>query len=276
MKVIDKYGPNTEQLKYPYLMAKGPNNKIIVRNHSTCQLVVFEEQLQYSHVMGRRGNGNGKFQTITGIAVDNKGYLYVADRDFNCIQKFMMNGQFVSQFGSKGTAEGHFNDPFGLVLSQSELLFVCDFYNHRIQVFRNEQFSYTFGKRGKEPGYFNCPRDLTLNSNEDQLFITEFSNHRIQVFTANGQFPSIFGNFTDIPFKLQSPTGIYYTPDNHLLISSFGNHCVLVFEEDGRFVSAIEGTYQGKKRFSKPCGVIMMNNGQIVIASNSTHKLVVF
>ena len=96
------------------------------------------------------------------------------------------------------------------------------------------------------------------------------------MFTANGQFLSIFGNFTDIPFKLQSPTGIYYTPDNHLLISSFGNHCVLVFEEDGRFVSAIEGTYQGKKRFSKPCGVIMMNNGQIVIASNSTHKLVVF
>ena len=107
--------------------------------------------------MGGRGNGNGKFQTITEIAVDNKGYLYVADCDLNCLQKFMMNGQFVSQFGSKGTAEGHFNDPFGLVLSQSKLLFVCDFYNHRIQVFRNEQFSYTFGKRGKEPGYFNCP-----------------------------------------------------------------------------------------------------------------------
>ena len=29
MKVIDKYGPNTEQLKYPYLMAKGPNHKIL-------------------------------------------------------------------------------------------------------------------------------------------------------------------------------------------------------------------------------------------------------
>ena len=274
VKVIDKYGPNNEQLKWPYLMAKGPNNELIVRNHSTCQLVIFDEQLQYSHVIG--GNGNGKFQCITGIAVDNKGYLYVADCDLHCIQKFIMSGQFVSQFGSKGTVEGQFNGPYGLVLSQSELLFVCDCYNHRIQVFRNEQFSYAFGQYGKEPGYFDCLSDLTLNSNEDQLFITDCNNHRVQVFTPNGQFLRIFGNFTDIPFKLQCPVGIYYTPDNHLLIGSHGNHYVLVFEEDLRFVSAIEGTYQGKKRFSCPCGVIMMNNGQIVIASGAADKLVVF
>ena len=276
VKVIDKYGPNNEQLKGPYLMAKGPNNEVIVRN-STCQLVIFDEQLQYSHVIGGRGYRNGKFQDITGIAVDNKGYLYVADGVLHCIQKFAKSGQFVSQFGSKGTAEGQFDMPFGLVLSQSELLFVCDHYNHRIQVFRNEQFSYTFGQYGKEPGYFNCPHDLTLNSNEDQLFITDYSNHRVQVFSLNGQFVRIFGNFTDIPFKLQCPIGIFYTPDNHLLIISRTNKCMFIFEEDGRFVSTIDlGTYQDKEMFHDPCVVIMMNNGQIVIASNVTHKLVVF
>ena len=275
VKVIDKYGPNNEQLQLPYLMAKGPNNEVIVRNYSTSQLVIFDEQLQYSHAIGGRGNGNGKFKSITGIAVDNKGYLYVADSQLHCIQKFTLNGQFVSQFGSEGTTEGQFNAPFGLVLSQSELLFVCDHNNHRIEVFKKEQYSYCFRQHDTKLGPIN-PTDLSLNSNEDQLFITEYSNHRIQVFTPSGQFLRIFGNFADVPFKLQNPVGIYYTPDNHLLISSYGNHCVLVFEEDGRFVSAIEGTYQGKKRFSYPCGVIMMDNGQIVIVSNSTHKLVVF
>ena len=273
VKVIDKYGPNNEDVKWPYFMARGPNNEL-VSNNSIDHLVVFDENLQYSHVIGGRGNGNGKFQLISGIAIENRGYLYVADHQLNCIQKVTMSGQFISQFGSKGTAESQFNCPHGLALSRSELLFVCDSDNHRIQVFRNEQFSYTFGQYGKEPGYFNHPRDLTLNSNEDQLFITDRDNHRVHVFTLNGQFLRTIGNFTDIPFKLQYPVGIYCTPDNHLLISSYGNHCVLVFEEDGRFVSAIEGTYQGKERFSEPCGVIMMNNGQIVIASG--HKLVVF
>jgi len=162
------------------------------------------------------------------------------------------------------------------VFSQSELLFVCDCGNHRVQVFKNELFSYTFGQYGKDPGSFNCPCDLTLNSNEDQLFITDCYNHRVQVFHPSGQFLKIFGIFTDIPFKLQNPVGIHHTPDNHLLISSFGNDLVFVFKEDGRFVSVIEGTYEGKKRFSGPCGVIMMNNGQIVVASQNSHKLVVF
>ena len=67
------------------------------------------------------------------------------------------------------------------------------------------------------------------------------------MFTPSGQFLRTFGNFTDIPFKLQCPVGIYYTPDNHLLISSYGNHCVLVFEEDGRFVLAIKGTYLSRQ-----------------------------
>ena len=276
VKVIDKYGPNNEQLKFVFLIARGLNNKIFVKNGSTNQLIVFDEQLQYSHVIGGSGKGNGKFLNITGIAVDNKGYLYVADCALHCIQKFTLTGQFVSQFGSIGTGEGQLNKPYGLVLSRSELLFVCEYGNHRIHVFNNEVFTYTFGRYGKESGRFNYPCELTLNSNEDQLFITDYNNHRVQVFTPSGQFLRLFGNFTDISFKLQSPVGIYYTPDNHLLISTRNNHCVLVFEEDGNFLSAIEGTYQGKKRFTNPCGVIMMDNGQIVIASSDTDKLVVF
>jgi len=148
---------------------------------------------------------------------------------------------------------------------------VCDSDNHRVQVFKNELFSYTFGQYGKDPGSFSGPHDLTLNSNEDQLFITDYYNHRVQVFTPNGQFLQIFGNFTNVPLKLQKPVGIHHTPDNHLLISSFKNDLVFIFK-DGRFVSAIEGIYQGKKEFSDPCGVIMMNNGQIVVATN---KLIV-
>ena len=85
-KIIDKYGPTNQQLNYPYLLAEGPNNELIVYDHSTKQLVVFDKHFQYSHVIGGAGSGNGKFQCITGIAVDKmKGYLYVADCNLHCI-----------------------------------------------------------------------------------------------------------------------------------------------------------------------------------------------
>ncbi|XP_065886759.1 E3 ubiquitin-protein ligase TRIM71-like [Dysidea avara] len=278
VKIIDKYGLTNRKLEWPYLLAKGPNNELIVRDNSTKQLVVFDKHFQYSHVIGGAGSGNGKFQWISGIAVDKKGYLYIADSDLHCIRKFKLNGNFISQFGSKGTANSQFQNPRGLVLSQSELLFVCDNGNNRIKVFQNEQFSYCFGQRGTEPGTFNGPVDLALNNSEDQLFITNGGNNRVQAFTLKGQFLKVIGDFTDVPFKLQSPIGIHYTPDGHLLVSSQNTHCVLVFEEDGKFISAIEGTYQGKKRFSNPCGVVMMDDGQIVIADGSFggNRIVVF
>ena len=116
------------------------------------------------------GNGHGRFQNATGMAVDNKGYLYIGDHTLHCIQKLTLYGQFISQFGCEGTAEGQFKIPTGLLFSQSQLLFVCDSENHRIQVFLNELFSYTFGKFGNLPSYFNSPTDLALNSNKDQLF----------------------------------------------------------------------------------------------------------
>ena len=66
------------------------------------------------------------------MAVDNKRYLYNGDHTLHCIQKLTLCGQFISQFGSEGTAKGQFKIPTGLLFSQSQLLFVCDSKNHRI------------------------------------------------------------------------------------------------------------------------------------------------
>ena len=126
-------------------MAKGISNEVIVHNNSTNQLVVIDAQLRFLYEFGGMGNGHGRFQNATGMAVDNKGYLYIGDHTLHCIQKLTLYGQFISQFGCEGTAEGQFKIPTGLLFSQSQLLFVCDSENHRIQVFLNELFSYTFG-----------------------------------------------------------------------------------------------------------------------------------
>lgn len=274
---IDKYGPANKLLKFPYLLCKGPNDEIIVNDDATNQLVIFDRQLKFSHVI----DGNGRLQGITGITVDKNGCLYIADGKLNCIKKFKLDGQFIGQFGSTGTEKGQFRTPFGLLVTTSGLLFICDRNNDRIQVFKDEQFSYSIGKYGKQPGCFHGPVDLTMNGKEDKLFVTDFQNHRVQVFTPNGQFLQIFGVFSDIPFELKNPTGIHFTTVGHILISSYSTNRILVFdeEEDGRFVSAIEGTYQGKERFSTPCGIMMKANGQIVVAcSDGKHgnRLVVF
>ena len=275
IKVIDKYGQTNKQLVSPNMLAKGLNNEVIVRDSSTNQLVVFDKHFQFSHVIGGAGSGKGKFQFITGIAVDKWGCLYVADSDLNCVQKLNMNGEFITQFGCQGQSFGEFQCPRGLHVSQSELLFVCDRYNHRIQVFQDDEFSYCFGQHGTEPGTFGGPVDLTLNNSEDQLFVTDFDNQWVQMFTPKGQFLKVFCSYAGPIFKAQNPVGIYYTPDGYLLVSSTSTHggrglyCVSVFDDSGNIVACIDGNHQGRKRFRNPCGVVVMDSGQIVIADGS-------
>ena len=100
-------------------------------------------------------------------------FVYVADNYLHCIQKFTLNGQFVSQFGSEGTAEGQFKDPHGLAFSQSKLLFVCDCNNHRIQVFENDRYSYSFEQSDTKIGQID-PTDLKIDQVTMQAFYFKF------------------------------------------------------------------------------------------------------
>ncbi|XP_065904041.1 E3 ubiquitin-protein ligase TRIM71-like [Dysidea avara] len=271
VKIMNSYGPDTKELSHPYLMENGPNNELIIRDFFSKHLVVFDDQLRYSHTIGE-----GVCDWPTGLAVSKKGYVYAQDHQLQTIQKFKMSGELLCRLGSPGSDYGQFRYPHGLLLSQSELLFICDSGNHRIQVFRDDQFMYSFGECGSLPGSFNSPFHLALNASEDQLFVTELYNNRVQVFTPDGQFLRIFGDFTNVPYKLAHPTGICYTPDGHIMISSRSTHRVLIFEEDGNYVSTIEGIYQGKKRFSKPVGVLLRSNGQILVAGDGSNNFVIF
>lgn len=260
---IDKYGGSN--FNNPWHIINGPNNELIVCDFSNKQVVVFNEQLEYSHVIHGGGNPSG-------VATDNMGHLYIADCNNNCVKKFNIDGSLITQFGTHGSAEGQFNDPGGLVISgKTGQLYVCDRDNNRIQVFKNDKFVFSFGKRGSDPGALQNPKAITMNNDETQLLVADTNNSRVQVFTPDGKFVTIFGQFTDIPYELQRPYSIYYTPDDHLLVTS-STDVVLVVKSDGTFVTAIEG----KGRFNNPTGVVMRYNGQIVISGYNDNKLVVF
>ena len=284
---INKYGSDKQSFVWPCLLANGPNGEVIVGNNadSVKHLVVFDEKLNTDcpQVIGEEGNEDGKFQCISGIAVDKDGFVYASDFKLHRIQKFTLEGEFVSKFGTKGIGNGEFNEPFGLTFSRCNLLFICDRQNHRIQVFQvfqdEHKYFYKFGQFSNEgvPGTFNQPVDLTLNNKEDKLFVTDWSNDRVQVFEPNGQYLTKIENGPDIPFNLKGPDGIFFTPDNHLLVSS--TNCVLIFKEDyGSFVAAIKGKHDGIRMFDDCIGVVMMRNGKIVVADglDGTNRLIVF
>jgi sugar lactone lactonase YvrE len=83
------------------------------------------------------GNDGVNIPTFNGygIAFDSEGKLFIADTFNHRIQKYEINGTFVTQFGISGTGDGELNSPHDLAIDSQDKIFVSDTYNHRVQVF---------------------------------------------------------------------------------------------------------------------------------------------
>ena len=107
-------------------------------NLYTCEvtnscIVVFKNGGQFVRSFGCDENGVKKLDEPTGVCVTSQ-YVYVPHRGNN-ISVFTTQGQYVTSFGQKGKGEGEFNDPIGVCVDRDGFVYVCDYFNTRVQVF---------------------------------------------------------------------------------------------------------------------------------------------
>ena len=85
--------------------------------------------------IGSKGNKEGDFLHPTGIAVDIKGRLIVADRDNHRIQIIQNDGEVYSSFGSKVGNDEDLNDIHGLCVLSDGSIAAADLKNNKLQIF---------------------------------------------------------------------------------------------------------------------------------------------
>ena len=264
---VTSYG-NNEPFGRPYGLAFGSNGIVVISDWKLNKLIFFDKHMKFKSVVGAVPGWFSRADCLNkpcGMAADQDGNIYVADRDNHCVKKFSILGKLISKIGTgkPGLRNGEFNEPRGLVVSSKNILYIVDGLNHRIQVYNGDKFQFSFGSLGSEQGKLNLPRAVALNSNEDQLFVADNKNSRVQVFsTVQGAFLREI-----VHDKLQYPQGISYNGDGHLFVCSSGTNSVVVFREDGTLVTTIEGNLDGEERFNTPAEAKLNNNGQIIILS---------
>jgi len=122
-----------------------------------------------------------------GISIDTDGLVYVADSWNNRIQKFTKDGltkdgQFLSAWGSEGSGDGQFNEPWGIAIDTDGFVYVADSWNSRIQKFsKYGEFVDKLGSRGTNPGQLGYPLGLCI-SEDGRIYGTDHYYNRIQVF----------------------------------------------------------------------------------------------
>jgi hypothetical protein len=179
--------------------------------------------------------GTTKFQSPVGVAVDNAGYVYVADRDNNRIRKVAPDGSTTTLAGN-GTYGGFdgtggptgtttFRNPYGVAVDGAGNVYVAGYADNRIRKVAPDGSTTTLAGNGTA-GFvdgtggiggtteFNFPTGVAIDG-AGNVYVADGSNNRIRKVAPSGSTTTLAGNGTaGFSDGTGGPTGTaeFYSP----------------------------------------------------------------
>ena len=243
----DPWGVVVEQRSGNIYVADQYNNRVEVFNGEAEYLSEF---------------GSDKMKSPLCIAI-YKDRVFVTQNEGGCLLVYDLNGQFIKQVGTPGNKEGQFTNPYGIAINNTNGdIYVCDYSNHRIQIFSND-YSYRsqFGK-----SILKYPTDIQLT--RDVIFV--LSNHNPFLYTFNYNLTQLANSVCDsIRKHLKCPHSFFIDGNDNFIVSDYSNNNIVIFNNTGQLLHTLTDSV------SRPIGVCLNSNGGIIVVGHN-HRLLIF
>lgn len=216
------------QFGKPTGLSIGNDGSILVANTHYYEVLIYNpEGKLIKKIGGNKGERPGEFGLVTHAIQDSHNNYYISEYgEFDRIQKFSPEGNFIKQWGGHGSEPGQFIRPQKMAIDSDDHIWVTDACNHRIQVFDTDgNLLKIWGKEGSQPGELYYPYDIIL-SPDKTVFICEFGNHRVQRFTHDGQSLGCWGSEGRQEGQLYNPWAIVRDSQGLLYVLDTNNHRV--------------------------------------------------
>ena len=239
-----------------------------------------------------------RFNTPSGIAIDNGGNIIIADTSNNRIRKLSSDGTKVSTVAGSGVAgfkdgragEAQFDGPIGIAVDKHGNVFVADAYNDSIRKIAEDGAVTTFAGTGL-PGFsdgqatgatFDTPCGVAVDK-DGNVFVADTGNHAVRKITAQGEVTTIAGG-TDAgqqggEVRLNRPVGIGVTHDGFLFISDEGSGKIVRIAPDGEgraYAGSVAGFADGVggyARLNGPSSIAIDREGTLYIADSQNYLI---
>ncbi len=160
----------------PTDVAFGPAGDIFVSDgYGNSRVMKFDQSGRFIKTWGKKGKAPGEFDLPHTIAVDNKGLVYVGDRENQRIQIFDSDGKFIKEWTNVGY-------PYGITITPDQSLYVADGKNERLlKMNLNGEILGALGEPGKGIGQFGWAHSIAVSPTGD-IYVAEILNWRVQKF----------------------------------------------------------------------------------------------
>lgn len=245
------------------------DGRIYVVDSNADNIQVFNADHSFAFKFGSNGTGNGQFKFPHAIAIDNTNkWIYVTDVSNHRVQKFTIDGQFISSIGGVDSSpdasmNGKFVFARGIAIDKDGNLYVSDAV--RIQKFNSS------GEFVSNLARLDQPGDLAVDS-ENNIYVAHWHGRGILKLSPSGtqlaRFP-LNDNLPDYPSgvaidKGGQVYGAFFSelgPEEKFTIRKFTKDLVHIHS----FGSAGSGTGQ----FTNLNGLSVASNGNVYVAESN-------
>ena len=218
----------------------------------------------------------GGLNKPTGTAINSKEQIMVAENGGNCISILTPQGEKIHTFGTAGSGNGQFGNPYDVAVDKDDYIYVADCFNHRVQKFTSEgKFAAAVGGQGNNNLQFYHPTGICFNKGNNNLYVCEQSNHRIQVLSTDLTFKNSFGTSGSANGQFQYPTCAAFDDANNLYVTDLNGHRVQVFTAAGRFLRTLTNKANGEK-LKSPWAIAIDSSNTVYVSENGPHSVSVF
>ncbi len=262
---------------------KQPQNDVVITCvgvNSGAGEIVYNVGLKELRRFGTQGSGEKQFLNPTGVAIDSKGDVAVADTGNDRICLLHHDGMrltWVKAVGKKGQAPGQFSSPSGVAYDSQGHLYITDTGNNRIQMMNHKGHCVVLQTPALEgPTGIAC-----IDAKEawtffqqgpyaDRLAVIDQGGQRLRTLTQEGG-PLYRITAADMPDGPVSLWGCAFDYFGNVIATDTLKGTLRKFDKDLRYVASFGTAGDDDFQFNEPRGIAFNHQfGQILVAEKNS------